>query len=170
MKKQMVFSIAHAMTHGYTIITHEKPSGGKPKKRVTIRDAAASHRGVTLTLYEFLQQTLMINFSLQKRPGYCAGFSFASPSSHTPFKKPPQPRFSYRLCDASHKINSFCYQIFNIKTQSSNSNKIYIINNNSYYHHVATTQRYDNPPDVHCCDDRQSIRSLNFSRLRECEG
>ncbi|EPA3631523.1 hypothetical protein ACQ1XX_001976 [Escherichia coli] len=85
-------------------------------------------------------------------PGRRAGFSFASPH-HTPFKKPPQPPLQLSLCDASHKINSFCYQTFNIKTHHPIAISIDITNSNSYYHHIATTQRYGNHL-IHRCDDR----------------
>lgn len=64
-EKADAFLIAHAMTHGYTIITHEKPSGGKPKKRIMIPDAAASHGVKTLTLYAFLPRYASHNFSLK---------------------------------------------------------------------------------------------------------
>ncbi|MGF2963064.1 hypothetical protein ACQVGM_23165, partial [Escherichia coli] len=57
------------------------------------------------------------------------------------------------LCDASHKINSFCYQTVNIKTHQSIAISIDTTNSNSYYHHVATTQRYGNHL-IHRCDDR----------------
>ncbi|WP_212739944.1 hypothetical protein, partial [Escherichia coli] len=57
------------------------------------------------------------------------------------------------LCDASHKINSFCYQTFNIKTHQLIAISIDITNSNSYYHHIATTQRYGNHL-IHRCDDR----------------
>ncbi|MBZ4100673.1 hypothetical protein JYG42_20620 [Escherichia fergusonii] len=57
------------------------------------------------------------------------------------------------LCDASHKINSFCYQTFNIKTHQPIAISIDITNSNSYYHHIATTQRYGNHL-IHRCDDR----------------
>lgn len=64
-EKADAFLIAHAMTHGFTIITHEKRSGGLPKKRIMIPDAAATHGVKTLTLYEFLQNYASHNFSLK---------------------------------------------------------------------------------------------------------
>lgn len=63
--KADAFLIAHAMTHGFTIITHERPSGGTPKKRIMIPDAAAVHGVKTLTLYEFLPTYASHNFSLK---------------------------------------------------------------------------------------------------------
>ncbi|MCF1288557.1 DUF4411 family protein [Enterobacter kobei] len=63
--KADAFLIAHAMTHGFTIITHERPSGGAPKKRIMIPDAAAIHGVKTLTLYEFLPSYASHNFSIK---------------------------------------------------------------------------------------------------------
>ncbi|MBT0726796.1 DUF4411 family protein [Rosenbergiella australiborealis] len=64
-EKADAFLIAHAMTHDFTIITHEKPSGGMPKKRIMIPDAAAIHGVKTLTLYEFLPSFAANNFSIK---------------------------------------------------------------------------------------------------------
>lgn len=63
--KADAFLIAHAMTHDFTIITHEKASGGLPKKRILIPDAAAIHGVDTLTLFEFLPQYAGHNFSVK---------------------------------------------------------------------------------------------------------
>lgn len=63
--KADAFLIAHAMTHGFTIVTHERPSGGAPKKRIMIPDAAATHGVKTLTLYEFLPSYASHNFSIK---------------------------------------------------------------------------------------------------------
>ncbi|HGY9038130.1 TPA: hypothetical protein ACNTVS_003449, partial [Escherichia coli] len=41
-----------------------------------------------------------------QQPGL-AGFSFALPSSHKPFKKPPQPPFSYRYAMQVTKLILF---------------------------------------------------------------
>ena len=80
------------------------------------------------------------------------GFLLPPLITHTVQKTTTTP-LQLSLCDASHKINSFCYQIFNIKTHLAIAISIDIINSNSYYHHVATTQRYGNYL-IHRCDDR----------------
>jgi len=64
-EKADAFLIAHAMTHGFTIITHERPSGGAPKKRIMIPDAACANGVKTLTLYEFLPTYASHNFSMK---------------------------------------------------------------------------------------------------------
>ena len=51
--KADAFLIAHAMTHGFTIITHEKSSPGA-KKRIMIPNAADDHGIKTISIYEFL--------------------------------------------------------------------------------------------------------------------
>ncbi|HAI9897912.1 TPA: hypothetical protein HL308_22325 [Escherichia coli] len=76
-----------------------------------------------------------------------------SPPLITHHSKNHHTSLQLSLCDASHKINSFCYQTFNIKTHLAIAISIDIINSNSYYHHVATTQRYGNHL-IHRCDDR----------------
>lgn len=52
-KRADAFLIAHAMTHGFGIITHEKTVSGA-KKRILIPNAAGAHGVATLTIYEFL--------------------------------------------------------------------------------------------------------------------
>jgi len=51
--KADAFLIAHAMTHGFTIITHEKSIPGA-KRRIMIPNAAGDHGIKTITIYEFL--------------------------------------------------------------------------------------------------------------------
>ncbi|WP_214279792.1 hypothetical protein, partial [Escherichia coli] len=53
--------------------------------------------------------------------------------THTVQKTTTTP-LQLSLCDASHKINSFCYQIFNIKTHLAIAISIDIINSNSNKH------------------------------------
>lgn len=60
--KADAFLIAHAMTHGFNIITHERPMVGA-KKRIMIPNAAEAHGVTTLTLYEFLVDYSGQNFS-----------------------------------------------------------------------------------------------------------
>ena len=88
---------------------------------------------------------------LTTNPATVPGF-FCLPSSHT-VQKTTTTSLQLSLCDASHKINSFCYQTVNIKTHQSISISIDATNSNSYYYHIATTQRYGNHL-IHCCDDR----------------
>lgn len=60
--KADAFLIAHAMTHGFSIISHEKSQEGA-KKRIMIPNAALAHGVKTLTIYEFLSQHSGQNFS-----------------------------------------------------------------------------------------------------------
>jgi len=60
--KADAFLIAHAMTHHFSIITHEKSQSGA-KKRIMIPNAAEAHGVKTLTLYEFLSTHSGQNFT-----------------------------------------------------------------------------------------------------------
>ncbi|PTO07841.1 hypothetical protein DAT30_13315 [Escherichia coli] len=81
------------------------------------------------------------------------GFLLSPPLITQTVRKTTTTSLQLSLCDASHKINSFCYQTVNIKTHQSIAISIDTTNSNSYYHHVATTQRYGNHL-IHRCDDR----------------
>lgn len=60
--KADAFLIAHAMTHGFSIITHERRMSGA-KNRIMIPNAAEAHGVITLTLYEFLANFSGQNFT-----------------------------------------------------------------------------------------------------------
>lgn len=60
--KADAFLIAHAMTHDFAIITHEKSSPGA-KNRIMIPNAAVAHGIKTLTIYEFLSTHSGQNFT-----------------------------------------------------------------------------------------------------------
>lgn len=60
--KADAFLIAHAMTHGFSIISHEKSQEGA-KKRIMIPNAAKAHGVETLTIYDFLSRYSGQNFS-----------------------------------------------------------------------------------------------------------
>lgn len=60
--KADAFLIAHAMTHNFSIITHERSQPGA-KKRIMIPNAADAHGVNTLTIYEFLSTYSGQNFT-----------------------------------------------------------------------------------------------------------
>lgn len=60
--KADAFLIAHAMTHNFSIISHEKSQLGA-KKRIMIPNAADVHGVKTLTIYEFLSAHSGQNFT-----------------------------------------------------------------------------------------------------------
>ncbi|HCQ9143822.1 DUF4411 family protein [Klebsiella pneumoniae] len=60
--KADAFLIAHAMTHGFSIISHEKNQEGA-KKRIMIPNAALAHGVNCLSIYEFLALYSGQNFS-----------------------------------------------------------------------------------------------------------
>ncbi|PJG85446.1 DUF4411 family protein [Conservatibacter flavescens] len=56
--------IAHAMEHGYTLVTQEK-FNPDAKKRIMIPNVAIAHHVETITLFEFMEKCAGHNFSIK---------------------------------------------------------------------------------------------------------